>query len=191
LGGNISQDAYTKEYMNEILRLAQPKTENALIGRGLGGSSVYRDALTDLITKASSQAILGGQQYKQNDYSMLSDYLDKQYSMGQSLAQLAAQNGLSEEQMNNQRYLAMLPYLAKVTTPGNNGLAGLLQGAGEGWVTGKDPYSSTLLAILGGAKGYGTTTSSSSSTPYMLSDYYKGNNSLSLQNLLGLQGVFK
>lgn len=64
LGGTPESDPYTQQYMSELLRTSQTPLENALIGRGLGGSSVYKDALTDLFSKASTQAVLGGQQYK-------------------------------------------------------------------------------------------------------------------------------
>ncbi|HNX02879.1 MAG TPA: hypothetical protein PKM71_04370, partial [Candidatus Cloacimonas sp.] len=47
-----ADDPYTKALMSESLRLSQPKLENSLIGRGLGGSSVYSNSLTDLLSKA-------------------------------------------------------------------------------------------------------------------------------------------
>lgn len=132
LGGDISQDKYTQTYMNELLRLAQPRTENALIGRGLGGSSVYKDALTDLITKASNQAILGGQQYKMNDLAALESFLSGEYGFGQNLATLASGAGQNQEQLAMQKYLSMLPYTATYSGGKDYSGLGTLLGAGAG-----------------------------------------------------------
>jgi len=91
-----ADDPYTKALMSESLRLSQPKLENSLIGRGLGGSSVYSNSLTDLLSKAGIQAILGGQQYKTNNLNALQNYLTNENSLGQNLLQLQ-QSGLNQK----------------------------------------------------------------------------------------------
>lgn len=88
LNSGGADDPYTQELMKESLRLSQPRLENALIGRGLGGSTIYKDSLTDLISKAGTNAILSGQQYKSNNLNALQNYLSNQNNLGQYLLSL-------------------------------------------------------------------------------------------------------
>lgn len=169
LGGTPESDPYTKQYMSEILRLSQPQTENALIGRGLGGSTVYKDALTDLITKAATQSILGGQQYKTNNYNMLDSYLNNQNTMGMNLLNLTRNSDYQNQQLAQQQYQAMLPLLSKVDMPQDNsgmgGLAGMgalgllslaVPGTGiAALLPALSGVSGANLALLGGALGSG------------------------------------
>lgn len=112
VGSGGQDDPYTQTLMSEILRTSQPGLENALIGRGLGGSSVYKDALTDLFSKAGTQAVLGSQQYKQGNYNMLSDFLNNQFSQGANLLNMAQGNDLAQQGLAQQLYQAQLPYQA-------------------------------------------------------------------------------
>lgn len=128
--GNVADSDYTKTYMNELLKLSQPATENALIGRGLGGSTVYKDALTDLITKASVQSILGGQQYQQNNYNMLSDYLNTANTNGMNLLQLLTQTDLAKQGLAQNLYTSTLPLKSTYNSGKNYSGLGSLLGAG-------------------------------------------------------------
>lgn len=150
LGSGTLSDPYAQMFADESLRVSQPRLENALIGRGLGGSTIYKEALTDLINRASIDAALNTNNLKLNNLGAISsNYLEPYYQRGQQLLGLTAQTGLQEQQLAQQRYLAMLPYTATVTTPGNNGLMGALAGAGTGAIIGGIPG-----AIAGGASGY-------------------------------------
>jgi len=60
-------EEFAKQYQEELLRYAQPKLEQALIGRGLGGSSIYKEAISDLIRRAAQEAVLEKEQLKRAD----------------------------------------------------------------------------------------------------------------------------
>jgi hypothetical protein len=166
LGGDISQDAYTQALMKESLRLAQPTLENALIGRGLGGSTIYKDALTDLISKAGTQAILSGQQYKLNDLNALQNYITGQQSLGQNLLNMVSGQYNTDQQLALNQYLSTLPYYAQVNQGEDySGLGSLLgmgalgglsllvpgTGIGIGGLTGAE--LTALGALAGGSIG--------------------------------------
>ena len=176
-------DPYAQRFMQESLRLSQPHLENSLIQRGLGGSSVYQGALTDLISKATTDAILNSQNQKlQTLAGLQSSYLGPNQQFGQNLLQMAQGYDTNQNQLAQQQYQALLPYLAQVNQPRNNGLAGALQGGLLGFGTG-----GPIGALIGAGSGYVGSAQSGYSQPYLLSDYAKNNNSsLSLQSLLGL-----
>lgn len=134
LGGTPESDPYTNAYMKEILRTSQAPLENALIGRGLGGSTVYKEALTDLMTKAATQSILGGQQYKLNNLNALLSYLNQNNALGGNLLSLTQGNDLAQQGLAQEMYQQTLPYLAQVNQ-GNDwsGFGGLL-GMGAGYL---------------------------------------------------------
>jgi hypothetical protein len=117
LGGTPESDPYTNQYMQELLRTSQAPLENALIGRGLGGSTVYKDALTDLMTKASTQSVLGGQQYKMNNLQALMSYLNQNMGYGQNLLNMVQGNDIQQQQLAQQMYNTQLPYKATVSGP--------------------------------------------------------------------------
>lgn len=168
--------------MQENLRLSQPQLENSLIQRGLGGSSVYQGALTDLISKASTDAILNSQTQKLNTLSGLqSSYLGPYQQLGQNLLQLAAQTGLSQEQIAAQIYGQQLPYRAQVNYPSQSGLGGLLSGGLQGLMSG-----GPLGALLGGGTGFLGAQQDPYTTYLGLQGGVGGGGALSLQNLLGL-----
>jgi len=108
IGSGGTNDPYTKALMDESLRLSQPKLENSLIGRGLGGSSVYSNSLTDLLSKAGIQAILGGQQYKTNNYNMLNNYLSGQQNLGQNLMALQQAGYNTKANLYDKQYQQIL-----------------------------------------------------------------------------------
>lgn len=191
-----SDDPYAKTMLDESLRLSQPRLENSLIQRGLGGSSVYQGALTDLISKATTDSILNSQQQKlQTLAGLQSSYLGPYQALGQNLLQLAASTGMSQEQLAAQLYQSMLPYTAQVNYPKQSGLMGLIQGGIQGGMSGAagGPWGMLAGAAAGGGMGYFGSQAPAYSEPYMMSDYYKGNggalNLQSLSNLLKL-GAF-
>lgn len=159
----------------ESLRTAQPTLENALIQRGLGGSSIYKEALTDLISKASTQGTLASGDYlRANLNSLAGDYFNPIYSLGQNLLQLAGNKSAQDQQLAQSLYQMQLPYLAQVMTPGDSGLGGAINGAITGlMMSGGNPIG----AIVGGGAGFASSRSGATSQPYMLSDYYAKNNS--------------
>ena len=193
LSGSES-DPYAQKTLQESLRLAQPQLENSLIQRGLGGSSVYQGAITDLLSKATMEAILNSQNQKLNTLGTLqSSYFGPQQQLGQALLQLAGQTGLSQEQLAMELYKATLPYKTTVDYPKQSGLAGLISGGIQGAQSGAafGPWGALAGGVAGGATGYYGSKSDAYSQPYMLSDYYKQNNSgLNLQSLLKLSGAF-
>ena len=122
LNSGGADDPYTQELMKESLRLSQPKLENALIGRGLGGSTLYKDSLTDLISKAGTNAILSGQNYKLNNLNALQSYLSNQENLGQNLLALqqAGYNtkaNIYDKQYQQQLAQAMEDYRVSQETP--------------------------------------------------------------------------
>jgi len=96
---STGEDAYTKALMSESLRLSKPQLENSLIGRGLGGSTVYKDALTDLISKAGTQAVLGGRSARLEDLNYLQNLLTNVYNLGGNTLGQVASTGLSQQQL--------------------------------------------------------------------------------------------
>ena len=177
-------DPYAQKLLSENLRIAQPQLENSLIQRGLGGSSVYQGAITDLFSKASMDAILNSQNSKLNTLAGLqSSYLGPNQQLGEALLQLAASTGISQEQLAQAMYQATLPYKTTVDYPKQSGLGGLISGGIQGFMgSGGNPFG----ALAGAGVGYFGSAAPGYSQPYMLSDYYKQNSGLSLQNLLGL-----
>lgn len=178
-----ANDPYAKTLLDENLRLSQPRLENSLIQRGLGGSSVYQGALTDLISKATTDSILNSQNQKLNTLAGLqSSYLGPYEQMGQNLLQLAAQSGMTQDQLAQALYQMQLPYTAQVNYPKNNGFGGAIQGGITGFMTG-----GPVGAVVGAGTGYLGSQQGAYSQPYMLSDYAKQNSGgLTLQNLLSL-----
>jgi hypothetical protein len=108
LNSGGADDPYTQELMKESLRLSQPKLENSLIGRGLGGSTIYKDSLTDLISKAGTQAILSGQNYKLNNLNALQNYLSNQQNLGQNLLQLQQAGYNTKASLYDKQYQQLL-----------------------------------------------------------------------------------
>lgn len=181
LSGSES-DPYAQRLLQENLRIAQPHLENSLIQRGLGGSSVYQGALTDLITKATTDAVLNSQNQKLNTLGTLqSSYFAPYEQLGQNLLQLSAQTGLSQQQLAQQLYQMQLPYKAQVNNPGNSGLGGLIQGGIGGFMAG-----GPIGALAGAGVGYFGSKSNAYSEPYMLSDYANKSSGLNLQSLQAL-----
>lgn len=144
---------------------------------------MYQGAISDLISKATTEAILNSQANKLNALSTLqSSYLGPYQQMGQNLLQLAASTGISQEQLAQAMYQARLPYEAQVNYPKQSGLSGLISGGLQGFMAG-----GPVGAVVGAGTGYFGSQAPAYSQPYMLSDYYKSNNSgLSLQNLQSL-----
>lgn len=100
---STGEDAYTKALMNESLRLSQPKLENSLIGRGLGGSSVYGTALTDLVNQAATQSVIQGRQARLNDLSTLEGILTNMYNLGGNTLNQVSNTGLAQQQIQQNK----------------------------------------------------------------------------------------
>lgn len=60
-------DEFAKTYQSELLKYAQPHLEQSLIGRGLGGSSIYKEAVADLVKQAGKEAVLQKEALKKSD----------------------------------------------------------------------------------------------------------------------------
>lgn len=116
--GSTTQDPYTQAFLKESLRNTQPELENSLIGRGLGGSSVYTSALTDLFSKLGTQATLNSQAYKTNALSALNNnYFAPQQQMGENLLSLANGRDVVNNSAALDLYKTLLPLTAKVNVP--------------------------------------------------------------------------
>jgi hypothetical protein len=132
---------YQNTYNKELLRQSQPQLENALIGRGMGGSSVYGNALSDLFSKAATQSVLGRQQYQSNEQGMninqlsaLQNYLQQENQTGLNMLGLGANYDIQNQRLAQEMYNTQLPYLAKVNQEDGTpwGSIGSLAGAGLG-----------------------------------------------------------
>ena len=196
IGSGGQDDPYVKTLMDESLRLSQPRLENSLIGRGLGGSTIYRDALTDLFSKAGTQAILNGQTYKLNNLNALQNYLQNQNTSGMNLLNLASSKDTQEQQLAQQLYQMQLPYLASINQEEGTpwGSIGSLAGAALGTLIA--PGVGTMVGSqLGGMAGGMAEGGGSGSNSLLLSG---GNNKssggldlLSLLNMSGTTSPFK
>jgi hypothetical protein len=182
LSGTMA-DPYAQTFQQESLRLSQPQLENSLIQRGLGGSSVYQGALTDLINRASTDAILNSSQLRnQNLANLQSSYFGPSQQLGQNLLQLAGGANVSQNQLAQQMYQMLLPYTAQVNHPKESGLGGAIQGGIQGFM-----YGGPLGAAVGAGTGYLGSKADAYSQPYMLSDYgQKNGGALNLQALTQL-----
>ena len=58
---------FAEQYKKELLRYSLPTLEQTLIGRGLGGSSIYKEAVGDLVRRAAEEAVLQKEQLKRAD----------------------------------------------------------------------------------------------------------------------------
>lgn len=158
---NNWQDTFQKE----LLRSSQPQLEQSLFDRGLGGSNYYSGALTDLISKAGSQAVLNREQLAQQDEQSKINRLgavaglqnqDQQNNMG--LLGLANQSFDARNSLASQRYGQTLPYLASYSqNPGYLGLGGTALGGLAGFAMGGFPGAAAGAGI-GGAVGGGVDT---------------------------------
>ena len=186
-----ANDPYAQTFQQESLRLSQPQLENSLIQRGLGGSTVYQGALTDLINRASTDAVLNSSQLRNQTLSNLqSSYFGPYQQLGQNLLQFASGAGQQQDQLAQQMYQALLPYTAQVNYPKQSGLMGGLTGGLQGFLQG-----GPIGGITGAATGYYGSQSPAYSTPLAfqggINNYGNQNSSLNLQRLLGLQGAFQ
>lgn len=146
LGGAPQEDPWAKLLFQEAQKTSLPGLEQALIGRGLGGSTVYKEAITDLLSKLGTQSALGSQQYKLGNLQALQQYLQPQMQFGQNLQQLQAQTGLKEEEMAQQLYTSLLPLMAKYSGGQSYGGLGSLIGGLGGLALA--PFTGGMSAIL-------------------------------------------
>lgn len=170
LGGGGSEDPFTKLYMQESLRYSQPQLENSLIQRGLGGSSIYQNAIVDLINRASTDAQLTGQNRNLASLQGITgSYLEPYYNRAMQLLANTTNTGLAQKQLAQQQYQALLPYLTTVTMPGNNGISGAINGALTGAQAGSaaGPYGALAGAVVGGAGGYFSSKSGPQTQNYL------------------------
>lgn len=178
LGGAPQEDPWAKLLFEESKKTALPGLEQALIGRGLGGSTVYKEAITDLLSKLGTQGALGSEQLKLGRLSALQNMLLPQQQYGLNLQQMGAQTGLNEAQQAQQLYQAMLPYTA--TYSGGKDYSGLWNLLGTGLGVGASmliPGAQAALPLILGATGAGGATQafSNSSRPRLTyADYMSG-----------------
>lgn len=198
LGGTTGEGAktYEKTLFDELLRKSQPKLEQSLIGRGLGGSTVYKDAVTDLINKAATQAVLSGQQYRAgeqeltlNDLNALQNLIGNEESLGLNLLNLAQGYGVNAQKLAQNLYNMQLPYKATVEQPGNSGIPGAITGAIQGGMQGASggPLAALIGAAIGGGTGYLGSRENASSTPLILAQNDAKNSYLN--DLISLYGM--
>jgi hypothetical protein len=105
-------------FTKDVLSRTQNPTEQGLIGRGLRGSSIYKDTLTDLMTKVGVQGTLYKDQlYNQDEAQKLAVLGALQGGIGSDSATSLSASGQgssalanSESQRNNalQNYLSLL-----------------------------------------------------------------------------------
>ena len=157
---NQWQDIFTKE----ALRTSMPQLEQTLFSRGMGGSKLYQDAITDLLSKVATQGVLNREQLSQADEALKLNQLASILGAGQTnLSNMSGMLGGAVDQTNqvwNQWY-QMLPYLAKVKAGSSSpwGTIGSLAGAGLGALfalpTGgmSVPMGAALGSSLGGGVG--------------------------------------
>ena len=100
-------EEYGKNYEAELLKTTQPLTEQALIGRGLGGSTIYKDAITDLITKAGKEGITARESLKTSDEnSLLNMIASLQSGVNADVAAGQRTAGLAQNQSSLDQQLA-------------------------------------------------------------------------------------
>jgi len=170
---NQWQDTFTKE----ALRTSMPQLEQTMFARGMGGSKLYGDSVTDLLSKIGTQGVLNREQLSQSDEQLKLSQLASILGAGQSnlsnmsslMGQATGQTNTNNQQAWNQ-YQALLPYLAKVNTPGQSGWGGALSGGMSGASAGSafGPIGTIIGALIGGGTGYASSASGGTSTPAML-----------------------
>jgi len=150
---NQWQDIFTKE----ALRTSMPQLEQTLFSRGMGGSKLYQDAITDLLSKVATQGVLNREQLSQADEALKLNQLASILGAGQTnLSNMSDLMGGAVDQTNqiwNQWY-QMLPYLAKVKAGSSSpwGTIGSLLGTAAGFALG-GPVGAGIGSSLGGGVG--------------------------------------
>lgn len=157
--GDPQSDPYTQAFLKNSLDSVQPQLENSLIGRGLGGSSVYQGALSDLFSKLGTQATLNSQQYKLNNLNPINDYINNQNTIGQNLIGLANNRDITNNatalDLYKKQYDALMYNANRPDQSNNAGLFGSL--GGGALALGLAPFtggaSLALAPILSGVGG--------------------------------------
>jgi len=119
---DASLNKWKETYYNELYRSSVPQLEQTLFARGMGGSEMYKGALTDLLTKLASQSVLGAEDLRTQDEALklsqlgtVGGQLNTDRTSGTNLTQLAADTGLKQDQLAQNLYLNTLPFMAKYT----------------------------------------------------------------------------
>ena len=143
-----------------------PQLEQTMFARGMGGSKLYGDSVTDLLSKIGTQGVLNREQLSQSDEQLKLSQLASILGAGQSnlsnmsslMGQATGQTNQNNQQAWNQ-YAALLPYLAKVNAGSSSpwGSIGSIAGAGLGalFAAPTGGMSMGLGAGLGSALGGG------------------------------------
>lgn len=115
---NLNQWGNT--FTNEALRTSMPQLEQTMFSRGMGGSKLYGDAVTELLSKVATQAMLNREQLSNTDENMKLQYLAMMNPEIQNMiSNMNALTGASTTQGNAQwtrewqKYKDLLPYTAK------------------------------------------------------------------------------
>lgn len=183
---NEWQDTFTKE----ALRTSMPQLEQTLFARGMGGSKLYQDSVTDLLNKVATQSVLNREQLASNDeylkLAQLASINPEVWNMIDQGNQLtSATAGLTEQQ-----YANMLPYMANYNQKsgtwdllggGLGALAGLALGGPTGAAAGYSIGSGVgNIFNTGGQSGLGSNLSNLAQQ-YALSQMFKKKLPISVQ----------
>ena len=121
-----SLNKFQETFFNESARVALPKLENTLFDRGLGGSSVYQGAVSDLLSQLATESVLQRENLsnqdetlKLNQLSQVGNQLGLDRNTTLSLLNLASGYNTNQQQLAQNLYSTTLPYTAQVT--GNSG----------------------------------------------------------------------
>ena len=158
-----SRKRFEETFFKESQRLTQPKLEQSLFERGLGGSKFYQDSVTDLLSKIGTQSVLQGENLQRQDEQGKLNRLatlqgmsnDDRNRMSQMMGfSVAGQPGLTGPTIAKPGEESTGMSLLKLLTGGGGGAGGnpldlltsLFNGGGEGG-------GSNIFSQLGGSTG--------------------------------------
>lgn len=157
------QTAFTQA----ALKNAAPQLSNQLFNAGLGGSAAYGNALGDLYSNTSTQAVLNAQnmansanQTNANSLNSVNQGYGQNQNYALNLQQLANTYNTNANQQNLSQWQSTLPYLSTVNNNQGAGFANLI-GAGLGGAAGfgmGGPAGALMGAQLGNTLGSGVNS---------------------------------
>jgi hypothetical protein len=151
------QTAFTQS----ALKNAAPQLSNQLFNAGLGGSAAYGNALGDLYSNTSTQAVLNAQnmsnsalQTNANSLNSVNTAYGQNQNYALNLQQLANTYNTNANQQYLQKYQSLLPYQATVNNNQGSGY-GQIIGAVGGGIAGAFMGNPILGAQVGSSLGGG------------------------------------
>ena len=154
-----------KMFKEEFLKSAQPSLENALIGRGLGGSTMYKESLTDLITNAATQSLMYGQDLQSNQRNYLTNLLssvnqglDASTARSLQASQIPVSADQTRQSAQQQAYLNKMGSWGAKSDMMNQGIGGLMNNL-------------SMMALMSGMNP-GKTSSGSTSSRTPISNFW-------------------